>query len=228
MNSADFTSQRIEMVQQQLEQRGVQDQRVLEAMGSVPREVFLSPELREYAYHDSPQPIAAGQTISQPYMVAFMLEALELTGGESVLEIGTGSGYATAVLAEMVKEVHTVERIESLARSAKDILESLGYQNVHFLCGDGTKGWPDHAPFDGILVSAGGPITPRSLIAQLKIGGRMVIPVGETRSCQQLLRITRESETHANTEVLCEVRFIPLIGEEGWEAGSAGWFSADY
>jgi protein-L-isoaspartate(D-aspartate) O-methyltransferase len=199
----------------------VRSEKVLDAMRNVPREQFVPKGVTEFAYEDSPLPIEAGQTISQPYIVAFMIEGLALTGGEKVLEIGTGSGYAAAVLAEIAGNVYTIERIGELARSAIDALAESGYDNVHVLHGDGTLGWPEHAPFDGIVVAAGGPEVPDSLKKQLRIGGRMVIPVGEDREFQELLRVTRISETEFKTDDLAAVRFVPLVGAEGWETERA-------
>jgi len=173
-------------------------------------------KLQEFAYKDSPLPIAAGQTISQPYIVAFMIETLALRGGERVLEIGTGSGYAAAVLGEIASEVYTVERIEQLADYATKTLNSLGYHHVHVRCGDGTLGWPEQAPFDAIIVAAGAPAIPESLKLQLKVGGRLVIPVGNDLTSQELIRISRKSQTKFKSEDLADVRFVPLIGEEGW------------
>lgn len=221
MKTMDFTAPRNEMVDHQIAARGVRDRMVLKAMKMVPREKFLPESLREFAYDDTPLPISAGQTISQPYIVAFMVEALALQGGEKVLEIGTGSGYAAAVLAEIAGEVYTVERVEELAEEAASVLDLLSYHNVHILCGDGTKGWPEHAPFDAIIVAAGGPKIPESLKEQLKIGGRMVIPVGKTSTSQELVRITRKSKTEFKTEDIADVRFVPLIGEEGWKTKEA-------
>ena len=207
---------RSEMVEKAIVARGVRSELVLRAMRSVPREAFLPQQLREFAYEDSPLPIEEGQTISQPYIVAFMTEALALEGGEKVLEIGTGSGYAAAVLAEIAGDVYTVERIGQLAEKAASTLADLGYDNVHVLHGDGTKGWPDHAPYDGIIVAAGGPKIPDSLKEQLKIGGRLVIPVGRDPKIQELVRVTRISENEYRREDLADVRFVPLIGHEGW------------
>ncbi len=216
---SDYSKLREDMVDRQIAARGVTSRRVLEAMRKVSREHFLPPELREFAYEDSPLPIAAGQTISQPFIVAYMIEGLDLKGGEKVLEIGTGSGYAAAVLAEIAGEVYTIERIAELAASATAALASAGYDNVHVLHGDGTLGWPAHAPFDGIVVTAGGPEVPDSLRRQLRIGGRMVIPVGQDREFQELQRITRISETDFETQYLTAVRFVPLVGAEGWGSG---------
>ena len=173
----DFVSRRSDMVEHQIAARGVRSKLVLEAMRKVPREEFLPPPLREFAYEDSPLPIAEGQTISQPYIVALMADALLLRGGERVLDIGTGSGYAAAVLAEIAANVYSVERIGQLAEKAAVTLSKLGYDNVHVLHADGTKGWPEHAPYDAIVVAAGGPKIPESLQRQLKVGGRLVIPV---------------------------------------------------
>jgi protein-L-isoaspartate(D-aspartate) O-methyltransferase len=212
----DYSELRELMVTNQIAARGVRSAKVLDAMRKVPREQFLPEGLKEFAYEDSPLPIEAGQTISQPYIVAFMVEGLVLQGGEKVLEIGTGSGYAAAVLAEIAGEVYTIERIEELAKSATAALATAGYDNVHVLHADGTLGWPEHAPFDGIVVTAGGPEVPESLKQQLKTGGRMVIPVGRDRAFQELQRVTRTSETEFETEYLAAVRFVPLVGAEGW------------
>ncbi|SHK67524.1 protein-L-isoaspartate(D-aspartate) O-methyltransferase [Marinobacter antarcticus] len=210
-----------------LVKRGIQDKLVLDAMEAVPREVFVGLDLAEFAYDDSPLPIDEGQTISQPYIVALMTEAMQLKPGDKVLEIGSGSGYAAAILSRIVKQVYTVERHRGLANLARERLSKLGYDNVSVLCGDGTLGWAEHAPFDAIVVTAGGPVVPRSLTRQLVIGGRLVIPVGPSVHEQKLLRITRTSEEEMETAELGGVRFVPLIGEEGWrdveknpEAGS--------
>jgi protein-L-isoaspartate(D-aspartate) O-methyltransferase len=204
------------MVQDQVFARGVRSEKVLEAMRTVPREEFLPAELREFAYEDSPLPIAGGQTISQPYIVAFMAEALNLQGGEKVLEIGAGSGYAAAVLAQIAGNVYTIERVQELASSARTALASLGCSNVQVRHGDGTRGWPEEAPFDAIVVAAGGPDVPPSLKQQLRIGGRIVIPVGADQRLQELVRMTRVSANRFEAEELADVRFVPLIGEEGW------------
>jgi protein-L-isoaspartate(D-aspartate) O-methyltransferase len=214
-----FASLRAEMVERNIAGRGVRDELVLEAMRKVPRESFLSEKLREFAYEDSPLPIAGEQTISQPYIVAFMAEALMLKGGEKVLEIGAGSGYAAAVLSEIAADVYTVERLGQLADKAAAKLAELGYDNVHVLHGDGTRGWPEHAPYDAIVVAAGGPQVPESLKEQLKIGGRLVIPVGADQRSQELVRVIRISANEYLSEDIADVRFVPLIGEEGWAAG---------
>ena len=213
-----FDLLRREMVANNIAARGVRDELVLAAMREVPRELFLPEKLREFAYEDSPLPIAGDQTISQPYIVAFMAEALRLEGGEKVLEIGAGSGYAAAVISEIAADVYTVERLGQLAEQAAARLADLGYGNVHVLHGDGTKGWPEHAPYDAIVVAAGGPQVPESLKEQLKIGGRLVIPVGADQRTQELVRITRISKDEYRSEDIADVRFVPLIGEEGWAA----------
>lgn len=213
---ADFVKLRDKMVDRQIAARGIRSPAVLDAMRSVPREEFVPESMRDFAYDDAPLPIGANQTISQPYIVAFMIDALCLKGGETVLDIGTGSGYAAAVLAVIAGRVYTIERIEELADSARDRLRRLGYDNVEVIHADGTKGWPDEAPFDGIVVAAGGPEVPESLKEQLKIGGRLVIPIGMDRSIQELVRVTRTSEAEYVLEDLTSVRFVPLVGEEGW------------
>jgi len=204
------------MVEHQIAARGVRSEAVLDAMRKVPRESFLSDRMREFAYEDAPLPIEEDQTISQPYIVALMTEALALKGGETVLEIGTGSGYAAAVLAEIATEVYTVERIEQLAEKAASRLTDLGYRNVHVRHGDGTLGWPEHAPYDAIIVAAGGPEVPDTLKRQLKVGGRLVIPIGANPRAQELVRVTRSANDNFDTEDLADVRFVPLVGKEGW------------
>jgi protein-L-isoaspartate(D-aspartate) O-methyltransferase len=212
----EYKKFREEMVEKSIFARGVRSKLVLDAMLSVPRESFLPTKLREFAYEDAPLPIEEGQTISQPYIVAFMTEALALRGGEKVLEIGTGSGYAAAVLSEIAADVYTVERHGPLAEKAAATLADLGYNNIHVLHGDGTRGWPAHAPFDAIVVAAGGPTVPESLKDQLKVGGRLVIPVGVDQRAQELVRVTRISQNEYSREDLADVRFVPLLGEEGW------------
>jgi protein-L-isoaspartate(D-aspartate) O-methyltransferase len=212
----DATLARENMVERQIAGRGVRSNLVLEAMRKVPREAFLPERLREFAYDDTPLPIAEGQTISQPYIVALMVEALALTGGEKVLEVGAGSGYAAAVLAEIASEVYTIERIAQLAQKAGAALSEIGCENAHVIHADGTLGWPDLAPYDAIVVAAGGPEVPESLKNQLKTGGRLVIPIGTDTRSQELVRVTRISETDFKTEDLADVRFVPLIGEQGW------------
>jgi protein-L-isoaspartate(D-aspartate) O-methyltransferase len=207
--------ERERMVERQIRARGVRDARVLQAMRAVPREAFLPPELADLAYDDRPLPIEAGQTISQPYVVAVMIEALRLTGDETALEIGTGSGYAAAVLARVSRHVYTIERHAELAELARERLAALGFANVDVRCGDGTLGWPEHAPFDAIVVAAGGPDLPQALLEQLAIGGRLVMPVGTSRA-QELVRVTRTAEDAFEREELGAVQFVPLIGEQGW------------
>jgi protein-L-isoaspartate(D-aspartate) O-methyltransferase len=203
------------MVVEHLGARGIADPRVLEAFRAVPREAFLPDALLEFAHRDSPLPIGEGQTISQPYIVALTVEALGLTGGERVLEIGAGSGYAAAILGRLAREVFTVERIESLATQARERLGRLGFDNVRVLHGDGTLGWADHAPYDAIAVAAGGPEIPRALVEQLAEGGRIVMPVGADDGSQVLVRATKKGET-LERESLAAVRFVPLIGEQGF------------
>lgn len=203
------------MLRDQLEARGIRDPRVLDAMAAVPRERFLPPGLRHLAYEDQAVPLARGQTVSQPYMVAAMTEALEPEPGARILEVGTGSGYQAAVLAAIGAEVYSVERLPELAREAEDRLRALGFEKVYLRVGDGTLGWPDEAPFDGVLVTAAAPRIPRMLKEQLSPeGGRMVIPVGD-RLLQDLVRLTRHGNEYER-EVLFGCRFVPLVGEEGW------------
>jgi len=213
----DFANQRQQMVTDQIAARGVRDPDILMAMGKVRREAFVPPDVRDLAYGDTPLPISAGQTISQPYIVAYMVEALSIRDGDKVLEIGAGSGYAAAVLAELAGEVYTIERISELAESAATHLREEAYDNVHVLNADGTRGWAEHAPFDAILVSAAAPVVPESLKEQLAVGGRMVIPIGASQRAQELVRITRRADDRFDLEDLADVRFVPLIGEQGWE-----------
>lgn len=210
-----LADQRASMVEVQLRQRGIRDERVLAAMGKVSREKFIAPEFARDAYADGPIPIGAGQTVSQPYMVAAMVETLELRPSDRVLEVGTGTGYEAAVLGELAAEVWTIERHAELADKARCILAESGYRNVHVVWGDGSSGLPEQAPFDKILVAAGAPQAPPSLIAQLADGGRLVVPVG-TRAEQQLQIVRRSGgDIVTSSHVLC--CFVPLIGAEGWE-----------
>ena len=203
------------MVSEQLSRRDIVDPGVLAAFGSVPRERFVPAELAAHAYDDAPLPIGNGQTISQPYVVAMTVQALHLNGGERVLEIGTGSGYAAAILGSLAREVETIERIEELAIAAGERLARLGFGNVHVHHGDGSLGWPAGAPYEAIAVAAGAPKPPGALRDQLAIGGRLVIPHGD-RDHQQLVRITRVAIDQFDEEALGEVRFVPLVGAEGW------------
>ncbi|MFC1647985.1 protein-L-isoaspartate(D-aspartate) O-methyltransferase [Nanoarchaeota archaeon] len=201
------------MVEKQLKKRGISDERVLDAMKKVPRHEFVPKEQKSEAYFDNPVPIGQGQTISQPYMVAVMTELLELKGDEKVLEIGTGSGYQAAILAELAGEVISIERISELAAQAKSTLKELGY-DVNVVVGDGTKGYEQEAPYDAIIVTAGAPRIPEALIQQLKDGGRLIIPVGD-RSQQDLVRVVRKgNEFIEDYHTAC--RFVPLVGEHGW------------
>jgi len=203
------------MVLRHLQQRDIVDPAVLAAFERVPREEFVPDDLTHHAYDDAPLPIGNAQTISQPYVVAMTVQALRLRGHERVLEIGTGSGYAAAVLAALAREVVTVERIEELAHSAAERLARLGIHNVEVHAGDGTLGWPAKAPYEAIAVAAAAPSPPRALLDQLAIGGRLVLPSGESEH-QRLLRITRQDHDEYLYEDLGDVRFVPLLGEQGW------------
>ena len=223
---SDFKVQRDQMVETQIAARGIRDPAVLEAMRVIPREAFVPESAVPFAYQDGPLAIAEGQTISQPYVVAAMTEAVGPKPGDCALEIGTGSGYAAAVLAQIVSEVYTVERLAGLAESARRRLAELGYENVHVRCGDGTLGWPEHAPYDAIIVTAGGPGVPPALLAQLTVGGRLVMPVGATPRFQRLIRVKRAAENKYDYERLEEVAFVPLIGEQGWKNGGSATAAA--
>lgn len=203
------------MVEKLRDHYKIADQRVLDAMNGVPRHKFVPEALASQAYKDNALPIAAGQTISQPFIVARMTELLELTGRERVLEIGGGSGYQTAVLASLARKVYSVERIPVLAAEAKHRLPALGFRNISFRCDDGTNGWQVYSPFDAILVAAGGPTLPEPLINQLEIGGKLVIPVGSDQKTQNLIRVIK-SETSFTTENCGPCAFVPLIGKHGW------------
>ena len=219
----ELSEAREQMVRHHLAARGIRDPAVLAAMRSVPREAFLPPELEEFAYADAPLPIERGQTISQPYIVALMTAAAALRPGDRVLEVGTGSGYAAAILARIAHEVYTVERHEELARVATERLARLGFANVSVRHGDGMLGWPEHAPYDAIIVAAGGPKVPEALRDQLAPGGRLVIPVGDGRTVQRLLRVTRAADGRLHEEELGDVRFVPLIGAQGWMPEPSEW-----
>jgi protein-L-isoaspartate(D-aspartate) O-methyltransferase len=211
----DFEEQRNRMVDEQLLERDIRDPRVLEAMRVVPRHLFVSPEYAVHAYADSPLPIGDEQTISQPYIVALMTQLLNLQGSEKVLEIGTGSGYQAAILAYLAQEVFTVERIAQLARRAEATLQQIGFRNVTFHIGDGTRGWAEHAPYDRIIVTAAAPQVPRALLEQLVDGGLLVIPVGG-RGNQSLQRLQRKGSDY-ESEIIVPVTFVPLKGDFGWE-----------
>jgi protein-L-isoaspartate(D-aspartate) O-methyltransferase len=215
----DLSRSRGRMVDFQIARRGINNPHVLEAMRRVPRERFVDPGFEEFAYEDSPLPIGEDQSISQPYIVAHMLNAAELKPGDTVLDVGTGSGYAAAVASQVADRVYSIERHRSLADSARDRLRGLGYDNIDVRIGDGTKGWPEAAPFDVILVAAGGPEVPRALKEQLAIGGRLIIPVGLDEANQTLRKVTRKNETDYEAEDLGAVMFVPLIGEQGWAEG---------
>jgi protein-L-isoaspartate(D-aspartate) O-methyltransferase len=210
-----FFSERQIMVAQQLHGRGIRDERILAAMERVPRHLFVAPQYYAQAYGDHPIPIAAGQTISQPYIVAAMLEALQLRPQDRVLDIGTGSGYQTALLAELTAQVFSIERHPVLAEQAKAVLDELKYANTYLRIGDGTQGWPEAAPFDAVVVAAAGPQIPRSLVEQLAEGGRMIIPVGSP--VQQDLQLLRNIGGQVHATRLDPCRFVPLIGAEGFQ-----------
>jgi protein-L-isoaspartate(D-aspartate) O-methyltransferase len=212
----DLDACRETMLSRDLAGRGINDRSVLAAMRAVPREEFVPAELKGQAYEDYPLPIDEGQTISQPYIVAYMAECLELSPADRVLEIGTGSGYSAAVLSRIASEVFTVERFAALAASAGERLHRLGYDNIRILVGDGTLGWPGHAPYDAIIVTAGAPKVPKPLLEQLAIGGRLVLPVGPDRLGQTLIRVRRVDINEYREEHLLAVQFVPLVGAEGW------------
>lgn len=204
----EFVSLREKMVEEQIIARGIKDKKVIEVMKKVPRHLFVPEEYRQYSYDDEPLPIGEGQTISQPYIVAYMTEILELKEDDKVLEIGTGSGYQTAILAEVVKEVYTVEIIKSLSKRAQKVLKELGYENIHFKIGDGTYGWNEYSPYNAILVTAAPSKIPESLQKQLDDGGRMIIPVGSF--FQELVLVVRRKNKFKKKKLI-PVRFVPLI-----------------
>jgi len=211
----DFEKQRLAMVENQLRRRGISDARALDAMARVRRHLFVPEEYRGSAYEDRPLSIEEGQTISQPYMVAIMTQSLDLRGGGRVLEIGTGSGYQTAILAELSSMVFTIERIPVLMERARKILQDLGYQNISYRTGDGSRGWPEEAPFNGIIVTAGAPEIPERLKSQLAEGGRLVIPTGP-RFTQTLYKLTRKGDAFTEEDITGCV-FVPLVGDYGWK-----------
>lgn len=216
----EYRGRRARLVSTQLRERGISDRSVLDAFASVPREEFVPPELRRFAFDDAPLPIGDGQTISQPYIVALTLEALALEPGDRVLDIGTGSGYAAALAAQIAREVYGVERVERLCQGARARLAALGVDNVHIRCGDGSLGWPEHAPYDAIAVAAVGPRPPPALLEQLELGGRLVMPIGPDED-QMLVRLTRTSKSTYREEPLVDVRFVPLIGAQGFDRVAA-------
>ena len=211
----DFTTARNRMVDSQLVSRGIKDAKVLLAMRKVPRHRFVEEALISQAHGDHPLPIGEKQTISQPYIVALMTEALELRGVERVLEIGTGSGYQTAILAELAEKVYSIERIYPLSVKARRLLDELGYLNVVLKVGDGTLGWKEEAPYDAVMVTAGSPDVPQPLVDQLAVGGRLVIPVGD-RYSQSLVRVARATEGIKKSD-LGGCRFVNLVGQHGWQ-----------
>lgn len=215
----DFAAEREAMVERQIESRGITDPKILEAFRSVPREQFLSAEYADLAYGDHPLPIEAGQTISQPYIVALMIDAAEIKPGDKVLEIGAGSGYAAAVMSRIAGSVIAIERKHDLVEIASGRIRRLGYDNVRIIEGDGTRGCPEEAPFDAILAAASGSHVPERLVEQLAPGGRIVMPVGEPDWIQKLVKVTKGPAGKLIKEDLGGVRFVPLIGEEGWADG---------
>ncbi|HKJ04844.1 MAG TPA: protein-L-isoaspartate(D-aspartate) O-methyltransferase [Geopsychrobacteraceae bacterium] len=214
----DYSIARRRMVESQIIARGISDQRVLDALLKVPRHLFVDEALRGHAYSDGSLPIGEKQTISQPYIVAAMTAALNLTGNERILEIGVGSGYQTAVLSHLVRRVYGIERISALAMRARRTLDQCGVTNVNLKVGDGTLGWKEQAPFDGILVAAGAPVVPEDYLEQLVAGGYLVMPVGD-RENQTLVRVTKHDDGRIEEEQLMGCRFVPLIGEQGWTDG---------
>ena len=214
---SDFVKLRERMVRRQIEARGIADPMILDAFRAVPREAFVDDGQRQSAYEDHPLPIEAGQTISQPYIVALMIEAAEIAPNDLVLEVGSGSGYAAAVISRIARAVIGIERQHDLVGSARERLERLGYDNVTIVEGDGTRGWPQHAPFDAIVAAAAGSHVPTPLIDQLALCGRLVMPIGEPADVQDLIKVVKRPDGSLVEENLGGVRFVPLIGEEGWD-----------
>jgi protein-L-isoaspartate(D-aspartate) O-methyltransferase len=212
----DFAAEREAMIERQIANRGISEPVILEAFRAVPREEFLAQDYRDLAYGDHPLPIEAGQTISQPYIVALMLRAAEIKFGDRVIEIGAGSGYAAAVMSRIAGEVVAVERKRELVDVARERMNRLGFDNVRIVEGDGTRGWDAEAPYDAILAAASGSHVPKPWVDQLADGGRIVMPVGEPDAIQKLVKVTKGPAGHLITEDLGSVRFVPLIGEEGW------------
>lgn len=213
----DYSAEREAMVERHLKRRGIREPHILDAFRAVPREAFISPEYEHLAYGDHPLPIEAGQTISQPYIVALTIQAAGIRPGDNVLEVGAGSGYAAAVISRIANKVIAIERQHDLVEVARERLERIGYDNVEIVEGDGTKGWPDRAPFDAIVAAASGSHVPKAFIAQLAPGGRIVMPVGTPGGVQELIKVTKQDDSTLRQESLGGVRFVPLIGEEGWK-----------
>jgi protein-L-isoaspartate(D-aspartate) O-methyltransferase len=213
----EYEIPRRRMIAKLREHYNIKDERVLEAMTLIPRHIFVPEAIKPQSYRDNALPIAAGQTISQPFIVARMTELLEISPEDKILEIGAGSGYQTAILAALARTVFAIERIPQLARQAGEKISLLGFKNVVLKCGDGTNGWEEFAPFDGILVAAGSPHIPEPLVNQLKTGGRLVIPIGKDQKSQHLIRVTKTGQSF-KTEDFGACAFVPLIGEHGWRA----------
>ncbi len=217
LGMTDFSREREAMVERHLKRRGITEPHIVNAFLAVPREEFVSPDYAHLAYGDHPLPIEAGQTISQPYVVALMIQAAAIKGGDQVLEVGAGSGYAAAVISRIAGQVIAIERQHDLIELARQRLERLGYDNVEIVEGDGTKGCPDRAPFDAILAAASGSHVPRALVGQLAPNGRIVMPIGDSGWVQELVKVTKKDDGILRQENLGGVRFVPLIGEEGWK-----------
>ncbi len=214
-NQHSWKSQRVAMVENQILKRGIHDPRVIEAMREVPRHLFLPKAYRAFAYQDAPQPIGDGQTISQPYIVAYMTQELDLKPQHKLFELGTGSGYQAAVASRLVEEVYTVEIHKPLAQRAAATLKELGYDNVHVRAGDGWAGWPEAAPFDRIIITAAAPEIPETLLGQLRVGGKLLMPLGEAGGYQELVLVEKTQEDEYTTRRLLPVRFVPVTGDHG-------------
>jgi protein-L-isoaspartate(D-aspartate) O-methyltransferase len=213
---SDFAAEREAMVERQLRRRGITEPAILDAFRSVPREAFVGADSAHLAYGDHPLPIEAGQTISQPYLVALMIQAAAIQAGDKVLEVGSGSGYAAAIISRIARQVIGIERQPELVELAGERLARLGYGNVEIVAGDGTLGWPDDAPYDAIIAAASGSHVPKSLVEQLSPRGRLVMPVGDPAAAQRLVKVTKRPDGSLQQSDLAVVRFVPLIGEEGW------------
>ena len=215
----DFANLRERMVRRQIESRGIENPMILDAFRDVPREAFVDESQRPWAYDDHPLPIGAGQTISQPYIVALMIEEAEIAPGDRVLEVGAGSGYAAAIMSRIAASVVGIERQHDLVQIAQERVDRLGYRNVRIVEGDGTLGWPEDSPFDAILAAASGRHVPKPLVDQLAPGGRLVMPIGDPGGAQELIKVVKRPDGTTTQESLGGVRFVPLIGEEGWQEG---------